>query len=301
MKRVVALDGTAGTAPSVWADYFELTKPRITLLVVITAMVGYFMASRTGISVWGLIHTLVGTALVSGGASVLNQVLEREADARMERTRDRALPAGRISPEAALVFGMVLALGGLLYIGLLLNALTTLLAVATLASYVFVYTPLKRVTTLNTLVGAIPGAIPPLGGWAAATGEIPGPAWILFLIVFFWQIPHFLALAWMLREDYERGGFRMLPVVDPSGESTGRHVALSALALLPVSLMPTLVGLTGVPYFLGALGLGLLYGGFSMWMALKPNAVKARWVFLVSIVYLPALLAVMLLDKHPGV
>ena len=269
-------------------------------MVVLTAVVGYVMGSRAGFWPLGLFHTGMGTALLAGGANVLNQVVERDADARMVRTARRAIPSGRIQPESALLFGTVLGLGGALYISLFLNMVTALLAVATLATYVFLYTPLKRKTTLNTLVGAIPGALPPMGGWAAATGVVSREAWVLFLILFLWQIPHFLALAWMLKDDYARGGFRMLTVVDPEGRSTGLHIALSAAALVPVSLVPTLMGMTGAVYFFGALALGLLYAAAGIRVARKPGTQKARWLFVISIAYLPALLALMMIDRLPG-
>ena len=300
MKEQVLL-GRAGVRSSSPAlDYLELTKPRITLLVVITAAVGYFMASPRGLAGWGFLHTLIGTALVAAGASVLNQVLERDADARMRRTANRAIPAGRVEPDHALVYGTALGLGGVLYVAVFLNLLTALLAAATLGSYVFIYTPLKRKTSLNTMIGAVPGALPPLGGWAAARGEITLEAWGLFLIVFLWQLPHFLAIAWLLREDYERGGFRMLPVDDPSGASTGRHIALSALALMPVCLVPTLFGLAGPVYFFGAAALTAGYAALGLLMAGRPSDAAARRLFLGSIIYLPALLAVMMIDKLPG-
>jgi protoheme IX farnesyltransferase len=231
---------------------------------------------------------------------VLNQVLERDADARMLRTRNRPLPAGRVSPESAHVYGAGLALGGVFYVAWFLNVATALLAAVTVASYVFLYTPLKRVTTLNTLVGAVPGALPPVGGWAAARGDVSREAWLLFLIVFLWQIPHFLAIAWLLREDYIRGGFKMLTTADPQGRSTGRHITLSALALIPVSLVPTLLGLAGGVYFFGALVLGLGFGALSLWMARHPTDRRAKRLFLGSIVYLPAVLAVMMIDKLPS-
>jgi len=300
MKQGALTRETALRQPSVLADYVDLAKPRITLLVVLTAAVGYFMASRGGLSLFGLFHTMLGTGLVSGGASVLNQVAERETDALMYRTRGRALPAGRVSPGDALVYGTVLGLGGILYIAAFLNLTAAFLAVLTLASYVFIYTPLKRHSSLNTLVGAVPGALPPVGGWAAATGHLPREAWSLFLIVFLWQIPHFLALAWILRHDYERAGLKMLTVDDPTGRVTGRHIALGSMALVPVSLTPTLLGLTGSVYFVGALALGLAFAGVAVWMSRTPDSVKAKWLFLSSILYLPALLAVMMIDRLPG-
>jgi protoheme IX farnesyltransferase len=281
-------------------DFLELTKPRITLLVTLTAAVGYFMGSRTGLAGEGLLFLLLGTVLVAGGANVLNQVLERDADARMVRTRERPLPAGRVTPNTALAFGTILGLGGILLLALTLNLTAAVLAGLTLASYVFVYTPLKRVTSLNTLVGAVPGALPPLGGWAAAAGYVPREAWLLFLIVFLWQVPHFLAIAWILRDDYLRGGFRMLTVSDTDGVLTGRHITLGALALLPVSLAPTLLGLTGDTYFFGALILGISFAGLSLYMARRPTVRRAKRLFLGSVLYLPALLAVMMVDKLPG-
>ena len=299
MKQGVALQETRVRSWSI-ADYVDLAKPRITLLVVLTGAVGYFMASRTGLSLPGLLQIMFGTALVSAAAGVLNQVMERDADAKMARTADRAIPAGRVSPESGLIYGTTLGLGGVLYIALFLNLTAALLAAVTLGSYVFIYTPLKRVTTLNTLVGAIPGALPPVGGWAAATGTVSREAWVLFLIVFLWQIPHFLAIAWLLRGDYAKAGFKMITVNDPEGRSTGRHVALGALALVPVSLAPTLVGMTGAVYFIGAMVLSLAYCAVSLWMAFRPSATRARWLFLTSIIYLPALLATMMVDRLPG-
>ncbi len=305
MKQSIAIGKGANEAkvrtPSRLADYIELTKPRITLMVVLTAAAGYYMASSAGLSLSGLFHVMLGTALIAAGASVLNQVRERDADARMTRTANRAIPAGRVSPQAGLLFGVVLGLAGAVYITATLNPVTGLLASATLASYVFLYTPLKRVTSYNTLVGAIPGALPPVGGWAAATGGSLGwEPWALFLILFLWQIPHFLALAWLLRKDYAQGGFRMLPVVDPSGRSTGVHIAITAAALIPVALLPTLLGMTGTVYFFGALALTLVYAGLSFGMALRPGTTLARWVFLSSVIYLPLLMGFLLFDKLPA-
>ena len=299
MKQGIALQETRVRTSS-FTDYVDLAKPRITLLVVLTGAVGYFMASRTGLSLPGLLHSMFGIALVSASAGVLNQVMERDADAKMTRTANRPIPAGRVSPESGLVYGTVLGLGGVLYTALFLNMTVALLAAVTLGSYVFIYTPLKRVTTLNTLVGAIPGALPPVGGWAAATGMVSREAGVLFLIVFIWQIPHFLAIAWLLRSDYAKAGFKMLTVDDHDGRITGRHITLGALALIPVSLAPTLLGMTGAVYFTGALALGLAFGAVSLWMAYRPSTVRARWLFLASIIYLPALLATMMVDRLPG-
>jgi len=299
VKENVALSQAGIQLPAA-RDLVELTKPRISLLVTLTAAVGYFMGSGAGVAAEGLFFLLMGTMMVASGANVLNQVLERDADARMMRTRGRPLPAGRVTPNTALGFGVILGLGGVLFLAFTLNLIAAVLAAATLACYVFVYTPLKRVTSLNTLVGAVPGALPPLGGWAAASGAVPREAWLLFLIVFLWQVPHFLAIAWILRDDYVRGGFRMLTVHDTDGVLTGRHIALGALALLPVSLAPTLLGMTGSTYFFGALALGIAFAALSLYMARRPTVRRAKWLFLGSVLYLPALLAVMMVDKLPG-
>jgi len=213
---------------TLFRDLVELTKPRITLMVVLTAGIGLLLASGGEASYVLVIHTLVGTGLLAGGSSALNQVLERDLDALMQRTADRPLPAGRMHPDAALLFGVALSIIGLLELTLFVNLLTALLGTLALASYVFLYTPLKRVSSLATVIGAIPGAIPPLMGWTAVTNEIGLGAWVLFGILFLWQLPHFLAIAWMCREDYARAGLPMLPVVDPDGRSTARQMVLWA-------------------------------------------------------------------------
>jgi heme o synthase len=279
------------------ADLKEMTKPGITLMVVLTAGLGFLLAEGETFSFWLLVHTLIGTGLVSGGASVLNQVLERDADALMRRTADRPLPAGRLDPDAALFFGVLLAVTGLLELALAVNLLTALLGAVALAGYVFVYTPLKRVSSLATVIGAVPGAIPPMMGWSAVRNEIDLAAWVLFGILFFWQLPHFLAIAWLCREDYARGGFPMLPVLDPEGKRTGRQSVLYGAALVPVSLLPSLLGLMGEVYFVGALAFGLVYLGFSIGFARVRSNPGARRLMLASLVYFPALLLVMLLDR----
>ena len=298
MKDAIALEAAASRPATRLADFVSLTKPRITLMVLLTGAMGYFMGSSGAMSLTGLWHVMAGVALVAAGASTLNQVRERDADGRMRRTASRAIPAGRVAPHHALLFGVILGLTGCVYITLFLDPVTALLAVATLASYVFVYTPLKRVTPLNTLVGAVPGALPPVGGWAAATGgQVGAEAWTLFAILFLWQVPHFLALAWMLKDDYAQGGFRMLPVVDPDGRSTGAHIAITAAALVPVALLPTLLGMTGGLYFAASLLLTLGYAGLSLFLAIRPSERRAREVFLRSVLYLPLLMGAMLVDK----
>jgi heme o synthase len=240
---------------------------------------------------------MLGTALVAAGASALNQLLEREHDAKMERTEDRPLPSGRLQPGTVLLFGGISAGLGLLYLSLAVNPLTSLLGAATLGSYLFIYTPLKRVTTLNTVVGAIPGALPPLMGWAAARGEISSGGWALFAILFFWQLPHFLAIAWIYREQYERAGFVMLPVVDPSGERTGRQAVSHTLGLLPFSLCPFVFHLAGPTYLAGAVVLGAAYLWFAIQFSRQLSLTAARRLFFMSITYLPLLLGLMVLDK----
>jgi len=282
------------------SDYVTLIKPRISLMVTLTAAVGYFMASLNGIQIAGLVHAMIGTFLVSGAANTLNQLFERTPDAQMRRTQNRPLPAGRVRPHQAAWFAGILGGAGLVYCTVFLNPLVAILAAATLGSYAFVYTPLKRKTPFNTLVGAVPGALPPLGGWAAATGRLDAGGWMLFAIVFFWQIPHFLSIAWLFREEYARAGFRMLPVVDREGRRTARHLLVTAFALVPVSVLPAFMGMTGIIYGVGAGVLSLLYAGFSVAMVRRTDRPRARLLFLVSLIYLPALLVLMMIDKLPG-
>lgn len=279
------------------ADLAELTKPGITLMVVLTAGLGFLLASRHAVSWPLLLATLLGTALVSGGASALNHVWERETDARMRRTANRPLPAGRLDPELALLFGVAVAAAGLVLLAAAVNPLTALLGAAALAGYVFVYTPLKKLSSLATVVGAIPGAIPPMMGWSAVRNEIDLAAWALFGILFFWQMPHFLAIAWLCRDDYARGGFPMLPVLDPEGVWTARQTILYGAALVPVSLLPSLLGLAGPIYFAGALAAGIAYLAFCLGFAYRRSAAGARRLMFASLLYLPAVLAVMLLDR----
>jgi len=279
-------------------DFWELTKPRITLVIGLTTLVGFFLGARGVLDAARLAHTLIGTALTAAGASALNMVLERELDAKMRRTRNRPLPAGRLQFGEALIFGVALAASGVLYLTLATNQLAGLLAAVTLSSYLFAYTPLKRHTSLCTVIGAVPGALPVAGGWAAARGTLEVEAWLLFAIVFFWQLPHFLALAWMYREDYTRGGFPMLPTIDPEGESTVRQIVLNTLALLPVSLAPTMIGLAGSVYFFGALILGLAFLGLSLYFTAARTNLAARRFYLASVIYLPALLTLLLADRQ---
>jgi protoheme IX farnesyltransferase len=271
-------------------DFLQLTKPRITLLVVLTTLVGFLEASPAPRDLGLLAHTLLGSALTAAAASALNQWGERHADKAMRRTMHRPLPAGRLRPAQALAFGLALLVAGTGWLAANVNGLAALLAFLTAASYLMAYTPLKRVTSLATVIGAVPGALPPLGGWAAATGHLGLGAWVLFFIVFFWQMPHFLAIAVLCREDYARAGFRVLPVADPDGMSTGRQALLYALALLPFSLLPTVLGLAGPWYFTAALALGGAYAWTSLRLMLAPTDLgRARTLFRLSLLYLPVL------------
>jgi protoheme IX farnesyltransferase len=279
------------------SDYLELTKPRVTLMVVITMAFGFYIGSRGAMDWVMLVHALIGTALVAGGTSAWNQYLERDIDAKMQRTRNRPLPAGRLKPIEALAFSIAISAAGIVHLLIMVNRLTALLAAATLLSYVFLYTPLKQKNSLSTIVGAIPGALPPLGGWTAARNELSIEGWILFAILFIWQLPHFLAIAWIYREDYLRGGLPMLTVVDPDGDSAGRQIISNCLALLPVSLLPTIVGMAGRVYFIGALALSLFFLACGIAVMRHRSNATVRRLLRASLLYLPILLALMALDK----
>jgi protoheme IX farnesyltransferase len=295
MKRAHDPDGAARMKAGL-SDFVELTKPRITLMVLVTTTLGFLTAGGdSGLDV--LFATLVGVALLSGGASALNHVLERDRDALMERTSSRPLPAGRLAPGTAMAFGVGLSLAGLVLLALGVNLLTMLLGALALASYDFAYTPLKRVTSLATLVGAVPGALPPVMGWTAADGSLGPGAWVLFGILFLWQLPHFLSIAWLYREDYARAGFPMLPVVDAGGRATARQAVLYGAALVPVSLLPTIAGLSGTPYLVGALAFGMAFLGACVAFSVAVDNRAARRLLMVSLLYLPAVLATMVLDR----
>jgi protoheme IX farnesyltransferase len=279
------------------SDFVTLAKPRLNLLVLLTTLTGLYLASPDGVAPSILIHTLVGTALVAAGAAALNQVWERETDALMSRTRTRPLPAGRLNATDAAWFGVVLSVVGIVELAVAVNVLSAIVAAATLASYVFVYTPLKRRTSLSTLVGAVPGALPPVIGWAAATDSISLPAFVLFGIVFFWQMPHFLAIAWLHRDDYAAAGIPLLPVLEPDGRRTGQQALVYSATLWPVSLMPLLVGLAGVPYLIVASGLGCALLALSAQFAADRSMAAARRLFLFSITYLPLLWGALVIDR----
>jgi protoheme IX farnesyltransferase len=301
-----SLHATSALASEGWSarlvDFYELTKPRMNALVIITTLVGFYMASHALVDWALLIHTILGTTLCAAGASVLNQYIERDFDGLMPRTRNRPLPGGRIQPAEALWFGLGLCISGTAYLMLFVNLLTALLGALTILSYVLVYTPMKRQSTLNTVVGAIPGAIPPMMGWTAVTNGISIEAGALFGILFLWQMPHFLAIAIMYRKDYELGGYKMLPMIDPTLAMTSRMIVLYTLALIPVSILPSLVksgseSLTGTLYLIAALLLGLGFLWYGIGCAIHKDRPSARKLFFVSIIYLPLLLGVMMLDK----
>lgn len=278
--------------------YLELTKPRLTGLAVLSGALGFFLASPAGsLPLAPFLITLLGLTLTGAGAGALNQQIEWEADGKMKRTQGRPIPSGRITPEAALAFGVALGVTGLLTLSLGTNPLAGALAAATLISYLFFYTPLKRHTALCTLIGAIPGALPPMIGWAAATGTLERQAWPLFWILFLWQLPHFLSLAWRFREDYQRAGFKMLPALDPDGRLTFRQAALYALALIPVSLLPAVWGLAGGLYFLAALASGVTFLGLGLATARVRTGAAAHRFFLGSVLYLPFLFATLMIDR----
>ena len=280
------------------ASYLELTKPGIVRLVLVTTVIGFALGGD-GVYRWGLLAcTLLGTALGSAGAFVLNHYFERDADALMDRTKGRPLPSGAIDARGALILGPVLTLAGTLLLYVTVNTLTAGLVFLTALLYVAVYTPLKRYSWINTPVGAIPGAIPPVVGWTAATGRVDAGALILFLILFLWQHPHFYALAWMYREDYAKGGFKMLPVVDPDGKSTFRHSLATVILLVPVSLWPTFVNMSGVIYFVGALVLGLAFVAVCVKWRIEKTAKAAKVVFLYSLFYWVFLLVFIVVDAY---
>jgi protoheme IX farnesyltransferase len=279
------------------ADYVALTKPRVVTMVLITTLVGYYLGSRGTPAIVRLLHTLLGTALSAAGTLALNQWMERDTDALMARTCHRPLPDGRLQAGEALAFGASLLAGGLVYLGLAVSGLAAAVTASIAVIYLLAYTPLKPVTSLCSIVGAVPGALPPVAGWAAARGALGAEPWVLFAIMFLWQIPHSLAIGRMYRDDYARAGIRVLPVVDRDGGSTGTHVVTNCLALVPVALLPTLMGLTGSAYFLIALVLGLGFLWTAIGLARARSVAAARRVLFASLVYLPVLLTVMALDK----
>jgi heme o synthase len=298
MKEVSAEILSASAAEKSWSAVFaDLVKARLTTLVLLTTLVGFYLGWRGAMNFILMFHALAGTALVAAGASALNQLLEREYDAKMRRTQSRPLPSGRLQPSTVAIFGGVTSVAGLVYLALAVNLLTSVIGAVTLVSYLFIYTPLKRVTWLNTAIGAVPGALPPLMGWTAARGEITGEGWALFAILFFWQLPHFFAIAWIYKDDYAKAGFKMLPAIDPDGSRTAQQAVSNTLALLAVSLFPFIFKMAGTAYLAGAIILG---AGF-LWCAIQFSRqltlTRAKQLFFASIIYLPLLLALMVWDK----
>ena len=281
--------------PSALVDYVALTKPRLNFLVVATSAAAYYLGSSTGPAIGPMALAVAGTALVAAGAAVLNQVYERDTDALMRRTRSRPLPDGRVVPRDAKLFGAVLSVAGVAVLAFAANLLASLLALATLAAYLVIYTPLKRRSPLSTLVGAVPGALPPLIGWTASHGSVSAGGLALFAIVFLWQIPHFMAIAWLYRDDFRKAGFPLLPVTEPDGRRAGRHALGYAAALLPVSLAPSLIGVSGWGYFWVALALGAALLWLAAGFAATRSEHSARALFYGSIVYLPLIWTAMIL------
>ena len=279
------------------SDFVALAKPRLNVLVVASSLAGYVMGGGDMSNAMRVVLTVVGTALVAGGASAFNQVMEREPDGLMRRTRLRPVPDGRLQPAESLVFATVLSVAGLLLLAVGVNASSAGVALVTLLTYALIYTPLKRRSSFATVVGAIPGALPPVIGWAAARGGLSEGGWVLFAIVFLWQMPHFLAIAWIYREDYARAGFPLLPVIEPDGKSTARQAVFYCAALLPVSLAPTLVGMASTAYFVGALVLGVMFMAVTLKFARTRALTDARRLFFSSIIYLPLLWVLMIVFR----
>jgi protoheme IX farnesyltransferase len=279
-----------------WA-YVVLTKPDVTFLVVITTVAGFYLGSRGPLDWPLLLNTLGATLLVAGGTAALNQYIEREMDSRMRRTAARPLPSGLLQPPEVLIFGVTTIVVGTAWLLLAVNWLAALVAVATSVLYLGLYTPLKTRTTLSTAIGAIPGALPPLIGWAAARGSLSLGGWVLFAILFFWQFPHFMAIAWIYREDYARAGIQMLPVVDKKGDATFRQIITTSAILVWVSALPSVVGMAGITYFFGALALGMILLQVGLWANRSRTNLRAKWLMHATVAHIPILLAWLVLDR----
>src|SRR5690349_3273890 len=298
MKTAIVDSATvASSRASFVSDFAELVKARLTLLVLLTTAVGFYLGAEPPVDYRALFHTVFGTASAAAGAAALNQWWERRVDALMRRTKTRPIPAGRMAPFQALVLGAALSISGVVYLAIICNALSAVLAAITIVIYIFAYTPLKRTSTANTAVGAIPGAIPPMIGWAAARGDIGLGAWSLFIIVFLWQMPHFFAIAWMFREDYSRAGFRMISGDDSSGERSASQSVFFCILLLILGGLPAFLGLASYAYLAIELLLGALFVAVAMRFLRLRTQSAARLLFIVSIVYLPLLLAALVLTK----
>lgn len=295
MANSVSTSGIAtSSAPAL---YLALTKPDVSFLVVMTTASGYALGTRGPLDWLAMGHTVFATTLIAAGTSALNHYIERASDARMRRTASRPLPSGQLQPREALWFGAALIVVGTLYLALATNALATGLGVLTSLTYLCLYTPLKSRTTLATAVGAFPGAVPPLIGWAAARGTLSLDAWILFAILFLWQFPHFDAISWVYREDYLRAGIKMLPTVDPEGKRTFREILFAAGLLIPISLLPGATGLAGPHYFFGAVVLGIMLVEVCLWAAASKSNIRAKWLMHATVLHLPLLLGLLIYDK----
>lgn len=307
--KSVALEINSTDAPPLYAGgersmsrekfdaYLELTKPRITFLIVLTSAAGFVLGAKGATDYLVMFDALLGIALLSSGIATLNQYMERTLDGLMRRTASRPLPSGKLTSAQALTFGVSLTVVALIFLAVFVNVLTAALGVAVVVGYLLCYTPLKTRTTLSTVVGAFPGAMPPLLGWSAASGALTFEAWVLFAIMFLWQFPHFLAIAWMYREDYARAGIVMLPVVEPEGRITGQQIVIWTLLLIPVSLFPYALGTAGKIYFYGALVLGLLFLASSIAAALSASRRNARRLLLASVIYIPLLLGLLVINR----
>ena len=297
MKAAAIEPVVPGSRSRLFGDLAELVKARLTMLVLLTTPVGFYLGARGPVDFLALFHAVFGTAMAAAGAAALNQWWERRVDALMQRTKERPIPSGRMLPRDALIVGAVLALAGVVYLAVLCNWLSALLAAATIGIYIFAYTPLKRISTTNTLVGAVPGALPPMIGWAAASGNVEPAAWSLFAILFCWQMPHFFAIAWMYREDYARGGFQMLSREDDTGVRSASQGVLFCMFLLIITGMPFYVGLTSAVYLPVALALGAWFTAMAMAFHRQKTLQAARALFITSIIYLPLLLLALVLTK----
>lgn len=295
----LAVEVRPAGAASALSSFLELTKPRIVMLILVTTAAGFYMGSGASPDVTALFHTLFGTGLAAAGALALNQYLERVEDGRMERTRRRPLPDGRLQPIEALAFGAIVTVLGLVYLLAAVGPVSAAVTAFTVLSYLFAYTPMKSRSALCTVVGAVPGALPPVTGWAAATGHLGVGAAVLFGIMFFWQLPHSLAIGWIYRDDYARAGTRLLPTVEPDGRSTGRQIAINAIALLGVGMLPTLIGLAGWMYFAVAFGMGGWFLADAVGAALAGTPAGARRLLHTTFYYVPVVLTAMALDRIP--
>ena len=283
-------------APSA-ADFIELVKPRLVVMILITTAAGFYLGAQQTVDWLRCLHTLFGAGLTAAGVLGLNQYLERDVDAQMKRTQERPLPGGRMNPLTALLVGAVLTGSGMLYLTFIVNMLSGFVISLIVVSYLFLYTPLKRKTSLCTLIGAVPGALPPVVGWVAARGTLTGEAWVLFTILFLWQLPHSLAIAYIYREDYEKAGFRLLPVIHPDGTSTCRQIVVNCVALLGIGLLPTLYNIAGSVYFFTALVSGVGFLAVGIYLARTRSVKAARYLLYASLLYLPLVFITMALDK----